>query len=76
MIISHVKPSYVSKGTFKVLSEIKQLPIIQMNVKLNTSLLEKNEYATSENDVFGIKDATNITSEVQIDYKKYVSVMV
>ncbi|MES2608466.1 MAG: hypothetical protein V4544_07050 [Pseudomonadota bacterium] len=70
MIISHVIPLYVSKGTIKISSEVKPLSIVQMNVKLNTSLLEKNAQATSENDAIDIEDIVNIGSDAQIDYQK------
>jgi hypothetical protein len=70
MITSSTLPPYVSRTTFKISSEVKQVSIAKMDVKLNSSLLEKNATASSEYDVQEFKDSANLHVETQNDYQK------
>ena len=70
MITSPIMPPYVSRTAFKISSEVKQVSIAKLDVKLNSSLLEKNATASSGCDVQEFKDFANLHVETQTDYKK------
>ena len=63
-------PSYVSRTAFKVSSEVKQVSIAKMDVNLNSTLLKKNETASSAHDVQEFNDSVNLHVETQNDYQK------
>ena len=69
MITSSMSP-YVLKGTFKVSAEAKPLSVVQMNVKLNTTLLEKNASTASRDDASNVEDSVTISSNGCTDYQK------
>ena len=66
MITSSIPP-HVLKGTFKVASDVKATSAVQMNVRLNTTLLEKN---ASNDDTSIIEDSVNINSNGCTHYYK------
>jgi hypothetical protein len=69
MITSSI-PSHVLKGTFKISSDVKATSAVQMNVSLNTALIEKNVSTASRDDASNVEDSVTISSNGGADYQK------
>lgn len=70
MITPSMVPPYISKGTFKISSEVKPFSVVQMNISLDTRVLEKNAHAVCNHDGLEIEDSVNIGPGACTDYKK------
>lgn len=70
MITSCTLSPYVLKGAFKISSEVKPLSVVQMNVKLDTRMLEKNTHSAFSNDGPEIDDSVDTSVDACTDYQK------